>query len=503
MTTDGASVQVADRYTFQSLIRRVAGHSDNQDSALADRFHECRYPQIPQYLEPIQAFLKANGVAARDCVTLEVNNSVRGALTVLALLDAGFSFTTTPVPGQGARAVGSELKPPSFSRFVLTVSTQKPTAALADLSASSFLDIRPNDTFDPAAAAPAEDEPRLFFRTSGSMGAAKLAMYRYPAFYRNALSALAVREFEPSHRIALPTPIFHVYGLGAGFLAGLAGGASIDFQERSNILRFFEREADFAPNVAYVTPSFCEMLIRGRRSPRPYRFMITSGDRISASTFKRSEDLHGPMINQYGATELGVVAATRLDTPYELRCRTVGRPLDGVEFRLVPSGAGTSGQGELQIRHSCGFEGYVDLDGHPLVPPQSFDGEWYRTGDLAEEGPEGTLMVLGRCDLSVNRQGVLLPLAEVESRMRELAGVQEVAVAPGPENLRGRSLVAFCVMADGHETTGSALRASYAVGAPAFSVPEVVHIVSALPKLASGKIDRQSLAKLANEVELR
>jgi acyl-coenzyme A synthetase/AMP-(fatty) acid ligase len=196
---------------------------------------------------------------------------------------------------------------------------------------------------------------------------------------------------------------------------------------------------------------------------------------------------------------MGVISSAEPDMPFELRCDTVGRPIAGVEARIVPlTTAPDDGQGELQLRHDWGFDGYVDLDGRPLLVPHSFDGDWYRTGDLAKPGPEGTLMVLGRCDLSVNRQGVLVPLAEVESRMRELPGVEEVAIAPGPENIRGRAIVAFCVLASGVQTSGEALRADFAKNAPPFSVPELVLILSELPKLQSGKVDRQALARLAN-----
>ena len=501
MSTETDSVQGPDGRLFRSLIRRVAADSANRDSLLADSHHECPYSEIPGHIEELQSFLATSGVSQEDCLTLELNNSVRAALGVLALLDGGFSFMTMPVAGQGARAGTDDIRYAKFSRWIVSVKTDKPTGPLTQTPASSYLSVRLNEAFDPAAVQPKVGAPRLFFRTSGSTGAAKLAVYSHRAFYLNSLNALEVRGFNPTHRITLPTPIFHVYGLGAGFLAGLAGGSSIDLQERSNILRFFEREAEFQPNIAYVTPSFCEMLIRGRRRARLYEFMIVSGDRISESTFRRCEELHGPMINQYGATELGVVAASRLDMPLDLRCRTVGRLVKGVESRIVALAADQTGEaGELQIKHAFGFEGYVDLDGRELIPPKAFDGQWYRTGDLATAGPDGTLAVLGRCDLSVNRQGVLLPLAEVESRMRELEGVEEVVVTAGPQNMRGRSLVAFCVLAPGFDITGPDLRASYAKNAPSFSVPEEVCIMGVLPKLDSGKVDRQRLTKLANEV---
>jgi acyl-coenzyme A synthetase/AMP-(fatty) acid ligase len=80
--------------------------------------------------------------------------------------------------------------------------------------------------------------------------------------------------------------------------------------------------------------------------------------------------------------------------------------------------------------------------------------------------------------------------------------VEEVAVAAGPENLRGRALVAFCVPSAGMQLTGIGLRAQYAAAAPAYSVPDIVHVVDSLPKLPSGKIDRMCLAKFANEERL-
>jgi acyl-coenzyme A synthetase/AMP-(fatty) acid ligase len=175
-----------------------------------------------------------------------------------------------------------------------------------------------------------------------------------------------------------------------------------------------------------------------------------------------------------------------------------------VELRVVelPAVRGESSSGELQVRHEYGFEGYVDLDGRRLVPPNAFDGEWYRTGDLASLGGDGTLTVFGRCDLSVNRDGVLLPLADVESRMRELEGVEEVAVvATDTATLRGRSLVAFCVLGRGAVESGAQLRSKYAMKAPAFAVPDVVRVMPSLPKLESGKIDRRALAELAREAE--
>ena len=485
---------------FRSLVRSAAENPAHRSSVLADKYHECTYPEIVGCLEEIQSFLSSRGVGVSDAVTVELNNSVRGALLVLALLDGSYSFMAIPVPGQGARAGGAstaQVNYAKFTRWIVSVKPGKPAAALAQCPPSSYIEVAPNPDFEVAASRPDESDPRLYFRTSGSLGAPKLAVHRYGRFRNNTLNALRARRFDPSNRLALPTPIFHVYGLGAGLLAALAGGSSVDLQERSNVLIYLEREAEFSPDVAYVTPSFCETLIRGRRSPRAYRYIVTSGDRISESAFKRSEDLHGTMINQYGTTEMGAVSACSVEMPYDVRARTVGKLVDGVEIRIVKSADGQSDdRGELQIRHAYGFEGYVDLNGKRLVPANAFAGEWYRTGDLAMQDADGNLTVLGRSDLSVNRSGVLLPLAEVESRMRDLAEVEEVAVVLGADTIRGRELVAYCTCPEGVQVTDAKLLARYSETAPPFAVPDRIVIMSQLPKLASGKIDRRALADI-------
>ncbi len=482
--------------SFRSLIRSAALRPENRDSVLVDGHYQFTYPEVLQHIQEIQAFLRASGVQAADCITVELNNSVPGALAVLALLDAGNSLMTLPTPGRGARTVGHDVAHVGFCRWILSVSAVRPTADSPAVRPTALLSVRPNEQFSSNAIAPPEDDPCIFARTSGSLAAPKLVRYRQGMVLADVLEALRVRQFDASSRLALPTPIFHSFGLRCGLLAGFFGGASIDFQERSNLLQFFDREREFEPNIAYATPSLCEMLVRARRTPRPYRYIVTGGDRISESTFKRAEDLHGPLVSQYGTTEMGVIATGRVEMPFELRCSTVGTLFPGVEARIIAM-EGTD-QGALQVRAPRAFEGYVDLDGYPVQRPGAIEDGWYNTGDLAQHGPEGTLKVLGRCDLSVNRNGLLLPFADVENRLRELTGVEEAAVAAGPANVRGRSLVAFCVLRRGTEVSPSVLRATYAGSAPAFSVPDVVHIVTELPKLPNGKIDRRALAALAD-----
>lgn len=492
---------------FSRLLDRAAARGEETDSILTDGLQTCPHARLRTLIDDIQSLFASQGITAGDCVAATISNSLPSALAVLALLDAGVSLVILPERAKTYQSSDTGAAPtaqPIFCRWIVSEGPRTSTQALASLAPSEFLEVHANPDHDPNVCTPSPESPRLFFQTSGSLGTAKLVAYTYGNFYRNALTAVDLRKFDPSHRIALPTPIFHTYGLSSGLLAGLVAGSSIDLQTRSNVLKYLERETEFEPNVAYVTPALCEMLVRSRRSRRPYEFMITAGDRISHATFKRCEDLHGTTLSQYGMAELGIVAASTPEMPLSARCWTVGRAVRSAELRVVAlnSACTDADCGELQVRRApgYGFEGYVGSDGRLLEFRDKFDGDWYKTGDLARITEDGDLAVLGRCDLSVNRSGVLLPLADVEWRMREIGGVVDVAVcATTADSLRGSELVAFCVIEDGCEATGPELRARFAREAPPFAVPETVQIVKALPRLQNGKTDRATLADWANE----
>lgn len=498
---ESVSRALPDRLLFRSLIRGALNDAKNRSSVLADTRYQCSYPECLHHLDAIQEFLTSREVQAGDCIAVALSNSVLSALTILALFDGGYSVMIVSPHALGSWAGGHEFQIPLFCRWTITVGDGQETLPSQLPHPSDFLGISPNPNFEQRGGFANQRSSRLYLSTSGSLGTAKLAVHTYGRLRGNILRCLERLRLKPSHRIALPVPIFHMYGLGAAFLPGIAAGASIDFQAGANLLRFFEREEQFNPNVAFVTPTFCALLLRGRRSPRPYEFIVTAGDRISDTVIEQSEARHGPLINLYGTTEMGVIAAGEL-TDSTLRFRTVGRPLPGVHFRFVegPIHRDTAdAAGELQLQHAYGFEGYVDPQGNAVRPPASFDGEWYCTRDLARPGPDGTLIVLGRSDLSVNRNGMLLALAEVENGLRGIAGVEEAAVASGADTIRGCTLIAFCVLGQETKLSGQELRTKYAQRAPAFAVPDIVRIVDSIPKLPDGKLDRQTLASLAGQ----
>jgi O-succinylbenzoic acid--CoA ligase len=104
------------------------------------------------------------------------------------------------------------------------------------------------------------------------------------------------------------------------------------------------------------------------------------------------------------------------------------------------------------------------------------------------------MRVLGRCGLSCNRDGVLVPFADIEARLRRIPGVADAVVIGGGENLHGRELFAVCVPVRGHDLSEAAVRTACVELMPAYAIPDHVRLLDSLPLLASGKPDRRGLA---------
>jgi acyl-coenzyme A synthetase/AMP-(fatty) acid ligase len=195
---------------------------------------------------------------------------------------------------------------------------------------------------------------------------------------------------------------------------------------------------------------------------------------------------------------MGFVFCGDLGMSSELRSRTVGRPLPFVDFRVVDQQTSDDSLGTLQIRYRYRSEGYVDFSGSAL----GYDGglleaDWYSSADLARPGPDGTVEVLGRRDLSVKRNSVLLPFADLEAALCDVDGVEDAGVALGPDGIRGRMLIGYCAVGTRGERSEEKIRAALANRVPAFAMPERIRAVPALPRLPNGKIDRGVLARWA------
>lgn len=478
---------------FVDVLSRAIAAASSRASALTDGTSALPYAELDARSAAVQRFVASRDVLPGDVVALETPNTVAGALTLLALLRGGYSVVLLP-------ADRSVMRPalPQFCRHSLIVLGRITDGADVDLDRiESFLAISQHAAFAGPPADPALLRGKLLLRTSGSIGIPKLVVHGHSVLLANARNVIGRLRLRPDDRIAIPVPITHMFGLGAAFLPGLAVGASLGFVEGANVLRYLEHERGSQPTVVFLTPALCTMIARTRGGRDHYRHVVVAGDKLTPEAFEAAERRFRRVANLYGCTELGAITAADPAADHDRRTTTSGTALPGVELRVdAPDEVDDSAPdaGSVACRHPFGFEGYITADGGPWTGPSPLRDGWYRAGDLGRLHPGGLLEVLGREDHSVNRQGRLVMLADVERAMEQLSGVERVVTVLGSDGLRGRQIVAFCVAREGQVLESDALRDACAGLLPTYAIPDQIRIIAGVPMLANGKVDRRSLS---------
>lgn len=213
-----------------------------------------------------------------------------------------------------------------------------------------------------------------------------------------------------------------------------------------------------------------------------------------------------PLIEGWAMTETGAGAAISADDePRHIGTRCIGRPIKGMEIRIVDEGDrdvpdGTDG--ELLVRRAGPdprrgfFSGYLK---DAAATEAGWRGGWWHTGDMAIRWEDGTLHFLDRRKNVIRRSGENISALEVEEALRAHPGVAAVAVTAVPDELRGEEVIA-CVVPREANSGAAEARAlfDWAYGRMAyFKVPGWIAFVAELPTTATQKIQRGALRESA------
>jgi fatty-acyl-CoA synthase/long-chain acyl-CoA synthetase len=201
----------------------------------------------------------------------------------------------------------------------------------------------------------------------------------------------------------------------------------------------------------------------------------------------------------FGMTEMGGgVSVSNLADSDEQQAETVGRPMPGVEMRIVDDGRHDlpGGQvGELAVRGEGVMKGYYrapDLTASVLDP----EG-WLYTGDLARIDDEGYLHIVGRKKDLLVRGGQNIYPAEIEHLLETHPLIEKAAVVGVPTPVGGESVWAFVRLKGGAAMTAREVLDHCRGRLEIYKIPSQVRFVSEIPEGEMGKIQKFKLREAA------
>ncbi|HEV2957015.1 MAG TPA: AMP-binding protein [Xanthobacteraceae bacterium] len=336
--------------------------------------------------------------------------------------------------------------------------------------------------------------------TSGSTSTPKGVQLQHYALIENMWHIGERMRVTELDRLWLAVSLFWGLGCENALFNLLTHGGCVVLQEHfeaGEALRLIEAERC---TVFYGTPNMAQaMAEHPERHARDLASLRSGGTVGTPEQIRRVADLGAREIcNIYGLTETyGNCAVTDAAEPIEIRTTSVGRPLPGVDLRIVDEAGrplATGEVGEIRVKGYVTVGYYKDADKNRAAIDA--DG-YFITGDLGMLDEEGRLYFRGRIKEMIKTGGINVAPVEVEETLMAHPAVKLACVTGVPDARRDEVIAALIVCEAGKSVAEADLLAHCRRELAAYKVPRLVKFVNEadLPLTVTGKLQKNKLAE--------
>ena len=461
--------------------------------------------------EQLAAVLAGGGVGSGDSVALLMHNRIEFVETLLACHRLGavavpINFRLAPdeirfiLADAGSVALICDTPPPDGTATGLVVEVG-PAYELALAGAA----LAP-----PPPQLITEDDPALMCYTSGTTGRPKGAALTHRSLVASTLSWIHEMGAGPDDVWLSGQPLFHIGGIN-GLLPFLVLGATVivapttSFDPDAALVLLDSHRVTMCIFVPTQWAQICASERAARIDARRLRVAMwgASPAPLHTLTAMQATFPRAAIVSAYGQTEMSGATTLLKGADSTRRMGSVGRPMFGVELRVVddtlrdvPAGA----VGEIVYRGPNVMAGYHR---QPGATNEAFAGGWFHSGDLARRDDDGYLWLVDRKKDMIVSGGENIYPAEVERVLLDHPAVAEAAVIGVPHERWLETPVAFVVARDGAMPLEEAELIEHCRGHLAgFKKPSAVLVVGELPRNAAGKVLKRTLREVYKEVSV-
>lgn len=473
------------------------------------------YRELNAHANQLAHQLIEQGVKPDDRVGLCIERGVAMVIGLMGILKAGAAYVPMDPNDPSARLAyilrdsAPTLAVAQTRTLALLAESTVPVLCLDAPSTCAALALQSDQNPDARARGLTASNLAYVIYTSGSTGNPKGVMIEHRSVL-NLWSALS-RRFNAAgvfaQRVALNASI--AFDASVQSLAQLLSGACVVVIPqgiRSDGAQFLDYLVQQRIQMLDCTPTQLQLLMEAGFPDRDSRSechrVLVGGEPIPHALAERMAAATGATFyNVYGPTEC-TVDSTLCVVESPSHGYSIGRPLDNTRVYIldgvgqpVPIGV----IGELHIGGAGVARGYLnqlDLTSERFLEDPfstTVGARMYKSGDLGRWLADGTIEYLGRNDFQVKIRGFRIELGEIEARLTDCVGVQDAVVLARENRTGEKALVAYLVMAKGQSLESADIRAQLAKNLPEHMLPGMFVAMGALPKTASGKLDRNAL----------
>lgn len=453
-------------------------------------------PNLPQFVTAFYGTLRAGGVV------VPMNPQYKAREITHLLSDSGARAVVTLAENAGA--VESVLGETNVEHVVSVGESDAATGF------ESFLADDPIETVERD-----DDDVACQPYTSGTTGTPKgvLLTHHNLAWTSRTNAELVEGGLTTEDGLVGALPLFHIYGMSVVMNAALVNGAAyypVTEWDAVEVMELVERER---LTVMYGVPAMFNDMINqpdaGGYDLSSLRFINSGGDSLPIEVLERFEELFDAELYEgYGLTETS--PTTHANTPGARRKGSIGKPLEGVDSKVVGPGfeelprveRGPVGDdvdldevvGEIVVAGPNVMQGYYGLpEANESAFTESGGKRWFHTGDLGYWDEDDYFYVVDRDKHMIVTGGYNVYPREVEELLYEHPNVAEAAVVGVPDERRGETVKAFVVPTAGATLSPEAVKEYCLDRLAAYKHPREVAVVETLPRTTTGKVQKYAL----------
>jgi fatty-acyl-CoA synthase len=487
---------------LSSFIRYHATRTPHR-LAIVYKDQRVTFAQLLARIEKTAGFLAARGIGPDDVVAVMMKNSI--AFLEIAFAASHLGAVFLPVNFRLAADEVEYIADNAGAKLVFADAELAP--AVKNIPSAILLDeLAQADTTTlagdcppaPARLRKPDDLFRLMY-TSGTTDRPKGVMHTYNNFYWKCMDHVIALGLTANERLLVTGPLYHVGAFDLPGVAVLWVGGTLYVHREFEVERVLHSIAAEKLTCAWLAPVMLGAILahpdRSAFDVSSLRWVIGGGERTPESRIRQFSEYftNGRYIDGYGLTE-SCSGDTLMEAGREIeKIGSVGRALPHVEVEIRDAQGRRlrSGEaGEICLRGAKITRGYWRDEKKTAA---SFDGDWFRTGDVGYLDSDGFLFLTDRVKDMIISGGENIASSEVERVVYQLPQVREAAIIGVPDEKWGERPVAVVALNAGHSLDYETLAKHCRAHLAAFKVPKQLILREQLPRNPSGKVLKRVL----------
>ena len=494
----------------KQIVKKIYEYQNDNNTALTSESNsKLSYENLKSFTDNIARQLAGNEISNKDRAAIVLPNGPFMASSFLAI--SSYMSAAPLNPAYKADEYEFYLKDLSPKIVIVEPNSKNNVIEVAKKLKIPVCEIKIQkdsppglfDLFDKTSqySLPEENDEALVLHTSGTTSRPKIVPLTNKNIFSSAVNISKSLELSEIDHCLNIMPLFHIHGLIAIIAASMKVGASVCASNGFNAIKFLEiAKSEKITWYSGVPTMHQAILLRAEKKLElaknlKLKFIRSSSASLPPAVFEKLNNVFKcPVIEAYGMTEATHQMTSNPLPPKIQKPGFVGIPA-GPDVCIMNDTDKILNQGETGEVCIKGNNVTLGYDNNPEANKKSFSNGWFRTGDQGYFDQDGFLKISGRLKEIINKGGEKISPLEVDNILMDHPLIEQAVCFGYEDKMLGEEIAAAIIVKEGQNCSEMDVKNYAEEKLAKFKIPKKIFFVNEIPKGATGKLQRNVLAK--------